>query len=419
MVVSSGPVPAAIQAQRSEHLNKLTRGPTGLPTIDAALQNTNFPFIESCTQMVNAQKHGVVKIRNIPFNTQRSEIIAFLGRNSKILNDAMEPIHIIMERVTSKTQDVYVEFMSLHDAMRAVERHNGTGTNKQGARLARLGERPVEIELSSQSALMKDLFPLAFGVFWDGPQPVVQPKIAGEPWNHFKGFVTEEEMIMLVKHVEIPSRSPFSRECPQRPYECMISTIKKLPWHMADCITVRQRHAVYQATIELIQLLIGILGKDTQYRHYHENTLNLQLLKRLVTAAMLCPGFSVLQKDNVAYIAELSEYQIRQFNQPRFADLWTHQLTLCPRPGIPLDVLEWYIAIIREESIRKAENSPLVERAHIKDFRANSNGYFGFLGYETRFPTGRDYDNLTLKDAAAMELRAIENILYRAFGGGN
>jgi hypothetical protein len=117
-----------------------------------------------------------------------------------------------MERVSSKTQDAYVEFLTLHDAMRAVDRHS---TNGQKGRHSRLGERPVEVQLSSQSALMQDLFPLAAGVIWDGSKPLIQAPIDGQPWKTFKGFVTEEEMTMLVKHVEIPQRVSFlSFHCP-------------------------------------------------------------------------------------------------------------------------------------------------------------------------------------------------------------
>lgn len=112
-------------------------------------------------------------------------------------------MHIIMERVTSKTHDAYVEFMSLHDAMKAVERHSRTLTR---GKPPRLGDRPVDVELSSQAALMKDIFPLASGVFWDGSKPRIVAAAPREPWNSFKGFITEEEMTMLVKHVEIPQR---------------------------------------------------------------------------------------------------------------------------------------------------------------------------------------------------------------------
>jgi hypothetical protein len=118
-----------------------------------------------------------------------------------------------MERVSSKTQDCYVEFMTAQDAVRAVDRHRD---NIQKGRPARLGERPVEVLLSSQAALMQDLFPLASGVWWDNGKPVIQAPIDGQPWKTFKGFVTEEEMTMLVKHVEIPQRVSLhlSSHCP-------------------------------------------------------------------------------------------------------------------------------------------------------------------------------------------------------------
>ncbi|GAB1312289.1 hypothetical protein MFIFM68171_02499 [Madurella fahalii] len=402
-----GPVPAEIRALRSDQLNALTDGPSGLPTQEAALSPDNFPFIESCSQAAPVS-YGVVKLRNIPFGTKRAEIIAFLGRNSKILNDNQEPVHIIMERVTSKTQDAYVEFMSLPDAMRAVERHQ---LAIQKGRNAKLGDRPVEVQLSSQSALMKDLFPLASGVFWEGSKPVIQGPIEGQPWKTFKGFVTEEEMTMLVKHVEIPQRSPYAKECPQRPYECMISTIKKLPWYMSKHITVRQRHAVYYATERLVTLLIQALQRDNRQ---HETTINEQLLKRLVTAAMLCPGFSVVQKDNIAVIAHMDEERTRMFNQPRFADMWTHLYALCPKPGIPLDVLEWYIAIVREESTRFVHSKPLNEQSDIEAKGMKTNLYFGYMWHELDLPSGREFDKLTLRELARRELVAMERALRRA-----
>jgi hypothetical protein len=130
-------------------------------------------------------------------------VIAFLGRNTRILNDTDEPVHIIMERVTSKTMDAYVEFISLEEAMKSVERHQN---NLAHGRLSRLGDRPVEVELSSQGNLMKDLFPLAAGVTWNGASPQFKPYSHNEPWENFKGFISEEEMTMLVKHVEVPHR---------------------------------------------------------------------------------------------------------------------------------------------------------------------------------------------------------------------
>lgn len=108
-----------------------------------------------------------------------------------------------MERVTSKTMDAYVEFMTLEDAMRAVEKHT---QNQLSGRPTRLGDRPVDMQLSSQASLMKDLFPVAAGVVWKGATPEIQPFKPNEPWDNFKGFISPEEMFMLVRHVEVPHR---------------------------------------------------------------------------------------------------------------------------------------------------------------------------------------------------------------------
>ena len=99
--------------------------------------------------------------------------------------------------------DAYVEFRSLEDAMKAVEKHQ---QNILSGRPVRLGDRPVDMELSSQASLMKDLFPIANGVLWNGSKPEIMPFKPQEPWENFKGFVSEEEMTMLVKHVEVPHR---------------------------------------------------------------------------------------------------------------------------------------------------------------------------------------------------------------------
>jgi hypothetical protein len=131
--------------------------------------------------------------------------MAFLGRNARLINETdYEPIHIVMERVTSKTLDCYVEFISFNEALAAVNRFE---QNKNGGRSGRLGQRHVEVELSSQAALMKELFPKAKNVEWHGAKPVITPKDPSDMYNSgFQGFVSKEELVMLVKHVEAPQR---------------------------------------------------------------------------------------------------------------------------------------------------------------------------------------------------------------------
>ncbi|KID69387.1 RNA recognition, RNP-1, partial [Metarhizium hybridum] len=394
-----------IQNLRSDTLNHLTATESGLPALHNALDPQYFPFLEGARQAV-ATNHGVVKLKNIPFATKRSEVIAFLGRNSKILNDADEPVHIIMERVTSKTMDAYVEFVTLDDANKAVERHQ---QNILGGRISRLGDRPVEVELSSQESLMKDLFPLAKGIMWNGASPQFKPLNPNEPWENFKGFVSEEEMIMLVKHVEVPHRSPFSKDCPQRPYECLISTLKKFPWYVTDRITISQRHAVFKATCELARLLSRSIQKqDDQVNLTH------QLYRRLIATAMKCPGFTPLMKDDISYLANLSDMEERWYNQPRFASCWRHQYSLAPKPGMPLDVIEWYIAMIREQTHRDMVARPHVERTILLEKSQETDMYWGYFWAEIGYMFGPAFDQMTLSQAAHAEFTAVERILARA-----
>lgn len=115
----------------------------------------------------------------------------------------------------------------------------------------------------------------------------------------------------------------------------MISTLRKMPFYMTKHITFQQRYAMYDAAERLIQSLRKqIRFKNSPY------ILNEQLLERLWVSAMLCPGFTVTQKDNIAFIVGLSEERMHDFNMPRFADGWKHTYSLVPKPGVIQDVLE-------------------------------------------------------------------------------
>lgn len=115
----------------------------------------------------------------------------------------------------------------------------------------------------------------------------------------------------------------------------MISTLRKLPWYKTDCITIKQRFSVYNACLQLIRLLQQSIKEGKNEEH-----LTPQLLKRLWTSALLCHGFTVTQRDDIAYLVGLPENRLREFNMPRFSELWVHTYTLCPKPGTPLDMIE-------------------------------------------------------------------------------
>ncbi|KAI1771664.1 hypothetical protein F4818DRAFT_444993 [Hypoxylon cercidicola] len=406
--MSMGPVSEEVKKQRSAMLNRLT-GESGIPTIQDILDPNMIPFTELGSSGRPDTAHGVVVILNAPFNITQAEVKAFMGRSSRILNDIDEPVHIMMDRVTSKTYDVYVELMTFQDAVNAVHRHEDAVMR---GRQPRLGFRHVEVKLSSQGRLMKELFPFAKGVNWDTIPPGIELNSRWS-WENFDGFVSQEELTMMWKHVENPGRTPFATECKERIYECMISTLKKLPWYMCSYITIKQRQAIYDTTINMIRHLSE---KVTEQPHH--DRLTPQLLDRLVGAAMRCHGFTVLQKDNIAYITNLDEAKCLEFNQPHLASLWRHQWGLTMKPGIPLDVVEFYICIIREETTRAASHMGMQRRREMQALMEQTSDYWGYFWAELAYPKGPTFDNMTIAEATAREWTAIEQILRRAFCGG-
>ncbi|KAK0633737.1 hypothetical protein B0T14DRAFT_442956 [Immersiella caudata] len=372
----------------------------------------NFPFIHIYSQ-ARPVEYGVVKIKNIPYGVIRPEILAMIGRNAKLPKDIEEPVHIIMEKNTSKTQDAYVEFATLDDATKAVERYQDLVQNR---RQPRLEDRPIKMVVSSQEELVKDIFPFAHGISWRGATPVLKKPVEGDCLSTFKGFVTAEEMALLLRFVEAPQRSPFAKNCPQRPFECMISTLKKFPWFCPELVTVMQRHLLYNSTLRLAEMLRKSL--DHPKHDPHDPKLNEHLMRRLFQAAMLCPGFSIVQKDNIALACELKRTtSLNMFNIPSYADSWAHQHTLCPKPGIPVDVLEYYIALIREETTLSAHQNLSEEaRQQVLDkFKdTDDNGYFGFAWAELDLPDQKNLANWTLKGLGQREMSVFQAIVQRA-----
>ena len=92
---------------------------------------------------------------------------------------------------------------------------------------------------------------------------------------------------------------------------------------------------MFKAVCELIRLL-----KRSIATRQDPISLSDQLLGRLVSVAMSCPGFTPLMKDDISFFARLEEQDDRKYNQPRFANSWRHQWAIAPKPGMPLDVLE-------------------------------------------------------------------------------
>lgn len=130
-------------------------------------------------------------------------------------------------------------------------------------------------------------------------------------------------------------QSPFSKECPQRPYECLISTIKKFPWYKSEHVTISQRRALFSATCHLLRLLSQAIQNNKD-----PVNLNAQLYRRLTSAAMKCPGFTVCMKDDITVVTNMTIQEKCAHEQPVFAENWLHQYALAPKPGVQPDVLD-------------------------------------------------------------------------------
>ena len=105
-----------------------------------------------------------------------------------------------MDRASGKTNDCYVEFFSTPDARACV---NACNLRPNGG--LRIGDRVVEVEVSSQEELLKELFPRAKNVSWEAGRPrIIETQ---ELFNTgFKSFVSAEELGCLVRHAEQPHR---------------------------------------------------------------------------------------------------------------------------------------------------------------------------------------------------------------------
>ncbi|KAI4176896.1 MAG: hypothetical protein LQ343_000753 [Gyalolechia ehrenbergii] len=169
------------------------------PSYEYASKAENVPFVEAARQSKPAE-WGVLKIGNIPYSLTKQEVLGLLGRNAKIVTpDLGVPIHIIMDRTTGKTMDCYVEFFSYGDAQAAFNK-----CLLRGSQL-RLGDRVIDVAMSSQDALLAELFPKAKNVEWRNGRPLI--KESNDAFNSgFKNFVTNEELLQLVSHAEKPHR---------------------------------------------------------------------------------------------------------------------------------------------------------------------------------------------------------------------
>ncbi|KAG9586396.1 hypothetical protein KCU84_g10030, partial [Aureobasidium melanogenum] len=384
-----------------------------LPNLDEVYEH--MPFVDTAAES-RPSTNGVIKIGNIPYATTKNEVIAALGRSTRIASQpkgtAYFAIHIIMERSTGKTMDVYVELDSLEEAKAAIAGFQQRCLNN---RHPRIGDRHVEMELSSQEALMKELFPRAKCVNWDGHTPVIYSTT--EAYNSgFQGFVTSEEMAMITKHAETPQRSPFAQRCVNRTYETMISIMHKYPWHATKHINIRERISLFSCALIQLRVLINAVSRNT-----HPQLLHRGLLQEYLTACLGNPGFSVQQKTymvncttNEGYGALLGMVPFTPVDQ--MTGSWWAFEALSKNPKSSDSLLAYIIALLSSATdpegtfARNAIADP-DSCLELLDSEMVGDSTFGHFG--VKYKSHRQRDMHTLKEAADAEWRAVYEALSR------
>ncbi|RPB14706.1 hypothetical protein P167DRAFT_40286 [Morchella conica CCBAS932] len=296
---------------------------------DAETAIQNAPFIELGRHAL-AQNWSCVRVGNIPYNVTTTELTDFLGKNSNIVPDSIGSlgVHVIMDRSTGKTMDAFVEFLNAKDAWKCVARRKSRV----------LGNRHLTLDVVDPSDLMKEIFPRAKGIVWDGVIPAVLQDQSGLSGMN-PVILGREELVLIVAHAKTPHRSPFSRKCLQRPFQSLLSIVSKFPWFSVDIYTLEQRDYIFNALLQATD----ILKRHIKHGKSMPN-LDSDLLKSLVRVGVNCAGFTDIQKYELIKTAEFGAEGIRL---ERIIPGLEGFEAIGRRPGVDVGVLELYALLLR------------------------------------------------------------------------
>ncbi|EFE39515.1 conserved hypothetical protein [Trichophyton verrucosum HKI 0517] len=288
---------------------------------------------------------AVLKISNIPYNLLAREVTHFLGRRAKLLPESRgTSIHVIMERSTAKTMDCYVELLTQTDAEEALSWVN----RNLPAHSPRLGDRHVHVEMSSQDALLREIFPRAKCVLWKNGIPEIQPN-TDRYSTGFQGFLTNEELFCMVHFAEAP---------------------KRFPWDSKSLYTVEHRNVLFDATRRQLQALLQQVNARRVIQ------LDERLLRDLLNAGLRCSTFNERQK----YLLRVAAGQALG-PVPRTVVFWPFD-ALTRRANAREESVEEYARLIRAAVLRRVPN--LGELNNSWDAIQHGNSPFGPLMLEWR-----------------------------------
>lgn len=104
---------------------------------------------------------------------------------------------------------------------------------------------------------------------------------------------------------------------------------------MVDFISIQDRALLHKATIDLLTLLVDRVNNgDGQDTH-----LTSMLLKRVWKAALKCPGFTPVMKDDIVFIVGIDDQTAKEYGVAPFADGWTKLFTIGAKADAPHDLI--------------------------------------------------------------------------------
>jgi hypothetical protein len=103
---------------------------------------------------------------------------------------------------------------------------------------------------------------------------------------------------------------------------------------MVDHITIEDRNQLHSATKDLLSMLVERVQNE-------RDPVNLthMLLRRVCRAALKCPGFTPVMKDDVVFIGGVDDRVAMDAGVPPFAPQWGDLWTIGPKPNVPSDLL--------------------------------------------------------------------------------
>ncbi|RMZ92275.1 hypothetical protein DV736_g496, partial [Chaetothyriales sp. CBS 134916] len=302
------------------------------------------PFVD-LTRNVAPSEKPVICIKNIPYTITQNEIQQFLGKSMlphslthlSTPGPASLPIFIIMERGTGKTQDCFVELPSASVTAACIERIENL---IMADRPPKMAQRIVNVEMSSQGELMRELFPRAKNIMWDPTTgiPIMLAAVDGYGAG-FRGFLTGEELNNVVRFAEMPQRSPFAIRCQQRTYEMTMSTLAKFPW-ASIYYTLEHRDLLFKAYFNQLAALLPKVFVEQYGSHRNQRVVGLdaRLVASFVDAGLNCPGFNEAQKASILDLTN-QDYTFRGVSH--YGAAWPFETLTKPAGVGDYDIALW------------------------------------------------------------------------------